>query len=132
MFGQSNFAANAFDVLIQLGKVPKKRSSKPHLANNAIVASNSDHGASDNVNMNFDVKDIPIPMVNHEIRTNSGLEESIDDSMSQVTPQDRNGGERDGDVTTSANDAFQVKNTNMNKNTTDLNELQTAIGSTKS
>ena len=69
----------------------------------------------------------------NEIRTNSGLEESIDDSMSQVTSQDRNGElEHDGDVTQSANNAVQVKNTNVNKNTTDLNELQTAIGSTKS
>ena len=151
MFEQDNFATNTFDVLIQLGKIHKRRNTrKSHLNdqatkdeeminnqlnNNAIIVSNRNHCANDDINTNLNVKDVPTPTVN-DMKTDDGLQECIDDmnddNISHVkTSQNRNGElNYDELVATSMSDIFQVKHIDENNNSADLNELQSDIEST--
>ena len=138
LFGQSNFATNTFDVLIQLRKISKKRSRshshsrsrssrlarqatkdeemiKNELNNNAIAVNNDDNDANDNIPINYDVKDVPIPVVNYVMTKSDRLEtnyvddtdndtddDTKDDSIPDVTNQDKHGELDDNKYVTSS------------------------------
>ena len=112
LFGQSNFVTNTFDVLIQLGTIPKRRDRKSQLSRQAAKDGEmTKNGLNDDAIISVAMNSF--------------------DSIPHVTNNNANG---ELEHVTSVSDVFEMNGINVNENDenddkgANLNELQTNIG----